>query len=421
MQIEFYLIASLFVMLALAFVWLPMLRRAVVTSQDQLQARTLANVANYQAEKDDIQQQLLAGDIDKQQADRLLSELDRALLDDSQSEPEAVQVQQRLGLWWIAPLILVPVISFAVYFKLGGLDELELQYQLENLSQPETIEAQRQQLMDLHQVIQQVATKHGDSKPDYWVLAGQTAMNVQDYRSAELNYAELAKAFPDDGEVVAYWAQAAFLAANRVMTPKIQGLTQRALALDPNQTTALGLIGIAAFEAKDYAAAVDAWGKIVANMPAGSPDAEVIMQGINSAIALAASEGVDVALPEQDKGPEIQVTVRLSEELQVNGLELSDQAILFVFAQAESGPKMPLAVQRLDPRNLPIDITLDDTMGMTPAMRLSQFDKVTVSARISQSGVVMANTGDYQVSNVVHLELSKTPLSAALVIDQRLP
>ncbi len=419
MQIEFLILAGLLILTAIAFVLLPLLRSNLVSSHDQLQARKLANVANYQSEKDDIQQQLVAGDIDEQQASKLLSELDLALLDDSKNEQQLSLRAGSIGMWWLVPGILLPLLSIGFYGKLGGIDELELQRQLEGLSQPETIEEQRQQLLNIHQTIQDVALKHGEKKPDYWVLAGQTAMNGQDYRAAEMNYAELAKVFPDDAEVIAYWAQAAFLAAERQMTSRIAGLTERALALNPNQTTALGLIGIAAFEAQDYAKAVEAWGKIVNAMPKGSPDADVIMQGINSAMALAAAAGVEVAMPVRDNGPLIMVSVSLSDELLKAGLELSDQAILYVFAQAESGPKMPLAVQRLNPRSLPVAITLDDTMGMTPAMRLSQFERVTVGARISQSGAVMANAGDYEVGKVVHLNISDDELVADLVIDQR--
>ena len=69
---------------------------------------------------------------------------------------------------------------------------------------------------------------------------------------------------------------------------------------------------------------------------------------------------------------------------------------LFVYAKAASGPPMPLAVQRLRAGDLPVTVKLDDSMAMTPAMRLSSFPEVTVGARISSSGQAMPQSGDME-------------------------
>src|SRR6056300_1406547 len=195
MQLEFYLIAVVLVLLALLFVVLPLLRHHETLDDDQQEARQLANVANYNSEKRDLETQLANGDITEQEANSLLAELDRTLLDDS--EGSELHVESRRGLWWVVPLVSLPLIIFFTYHRLGGLDEILLQDRLVNLTMPESIEEQRAEVLDLHSNIQAVAAKHGEYKPDYWVIAAQTAMNVQDFKAAASNYAELARLYPD--------------------------------------------------------------------------------------------------------------------------------------------------------------------------------------------------------------------------------
>jgi len=69
---------------------------------------------------------------------------------------------------------------------------------------------------------------------------------------------------------------------------------------------------------------------------------------------------------------------------------------LFVYAKAINGPGMPLAIQRFHVSDLPVRFSLDDSMAMTPAMKLSKFPRVRVYARISRTGQAMPSAGDLQ-------------------------
>ena len=57
---------------------------------------------------------------------------------------------------------------------------------------------------------------------------------------------------------------------------------------------------------------------------------------------------------------------------------------------------MPLAILRKEVKDLPLTFTLDDSLAMTPAMRLSSATRVVVGARISKRGDATAQPGDMQ-------------------------
>ena len=76
---------------------------------------------------------------------------------------------------------------------------------------------------------------------------------------------------------------------------------------------------------------------------------------------------------------------------------VSPEDTVFIFARPAEGARVPLAVLRKQVRDLPSDFSLDDSLAMSPAARLSQASSVIVGARISKSGNPMSQPGDIEV------------------------
>lgn len=89
----------------------------------------------------------------------------------------------------------------------------------------------------------------------------------------------------------------------------------------------------------------------------------------------------------------LKVTVALSPA--VAKLAAPSDAV-FIFARAVQGPRMPLAIVRKQVKDLPTTVILDDSVSMSPQIKLSNVPEVVVVARVSKSGTAGAQAGDLE-------------------------
>ena len=80
---------------------------------------------------------------------------------------------------------------------------------------------------------------------------------------------------------------------------------------------------------------------------------------------------------------------------------------------------MPLAAARLQVKDLPAEVRLDDSMAMMPAMTLSSVPEVQIVARVSRGGEPTAQSGDLESEPRVVAVADGAALS--LVIDRKIP
>ncbi len=92
-------------------------------------------------------------------------------------------------------------------------------------------------------------------------------------------------------------------------------------------------------------------------------------------------------------GASLKVTVSLSPAV---AKQAAPDDVVFVFARAVNGPRMPLAIVRKQVKDLPATIVLENSQGMGSGMTLSSAPEVIVVARVSKSGMANAQNGDLE-------------------------
>jgi len=221
-------------------------------------------------------------------------------------------------------------------------------------------------------------------RPDnlhYSALLGRFYMGQQDYQQASEIYRDLATAAPGDAQALAYAAQAEFLAAGRVLSDESRLLAEQALAVDPHQRTALGLLGMASFEQGQFRAAIEYWERLLVTEPAGSDSASMIASVIERARENLGEEGAASVSEPEALEPGVTVSVSMPDSAEYG---MGDT--VFVLARSpESGSRMPIAVQRLSAAQLPVTLRLSDSNSMA-GQKISEAESVLVVVQVSPNG-----------------------------------
>ncbi|WP_373990385.1 c-type cytochrome biogenesis protein CcmI [Duganella sp. BuS-21] len=230
--------------------------------------------------------------------------------------------------------------------------------------------------------------------PNGWALLARSYSAMGRFVAASGAYARLVALIPDDAQILADYADVLAMTQNQKLDGEPERLLARALAADPKNVKALILSGDAAFSRQDHATAALRWQAALANAAPGSEFAQMARD--NLAHLGAPSVGPASATA---PAPAAAGAAAVSGSLELDPAlrdQVSDTDTVFIVAKAADGPRFPLAVLRKQVRDLPLRFTLDDSMGMMPDVKLSQFDKLIITARISKSGNAIAAPGDLE-------------------------
>lgn len=399
--------------LALAIIWWPHLRqdvRPAVTST----SRTETNTQIYRANLEKLQRQLDDELIDDAEYKTLKTELDHKLLQDEEAAKQQLELRPRAKFWPILLSLLVVAISISLYFRIGAYHKLSPAHPTSagaphgQMSQEQLVESQ------LAQLEQQTQAEPDNSEA--WFNLGHTYISVGKFDEAIAAFDKVIAQLGERAEFIGPQAQALYYKNNQQMTPQVQAKIDQALALDPNDVSTLVLLGMHSYLNADYATAINHWQQVL-NTNRPDIDREALNGAINDAKQRLVEAGEPV--PETTAaapGPEIKVKVEVDPSL--NDRIKADQ-VVFIYAVAIEGPRMPLAAVKLTAGELPTEVTLNDAMAMTPNLKLSSVEQVHIFGIVSQSGNAGIKPGDLQ--GILRGISTNTDKTVQLLIDQQVP
>ena len=371
----FWLIGAALAAAALAWMLRPLLARR----RGGPVSREAANVAIYRDQLRELEKDLAAGTLARADYERARAELEARLLEDVR-EPEKAAASRPAGRGAALALgAAIPVLALTVYLAVGN---------------PQTLSRQIEHgatVQQLETMVGRLAARLRENPDDAqgWQLLGRSYAALGRYAEAAHAYGQAALRAPRDAELLVDFADVLAMTRGQRLEGEPEKLIRRALEIDPKNLKALALAGTVAFERKDFAQAAEYWERMLALVPPDSENARMIQQNVSEARALAGA--AQSALPATQGA--LRGTVVLSPTLEQ---QASPDDTVFVFARAAEGPPMPLAVARTRVRDLPYRFELDDTMAMSPSLKLSSFARVVVGARVSKSGNATPQPGDLQ-------------------------
>ena len=373
------------------------------------------NVAIYREQQEQFQRQLDNAEISLEQFEQLSADAKQLLLSNTASQSADSPQQDNTGLWLLPVLVvLLTASSWLLYSELGAqADEDILQLITAGAEVSDNTEAAQLWRQQLNSAI----AARVEQRPDniyYWVMLAQSAIAEGELLQASNYFAAAIKAQPDDGYLLAQYAETLYLVAGSQFTPAVVEAMDKAFAVDSNNATVLGLKGIQAFEQRQLALAISYWqGARQSLDPAGST-AKALLIGIERAKMLLADGGTVTQTGE--KGSiKIEVSVTIDDSIDYT----PDQQVFVAVVEA-TGPPMPIAARKLRAADLPVTLNLTAADELMVGRTLASAQAVRLVARLSTSGSATAQSGDWEaISPIVDLPNDQNPIE--LVINRQRP
>lgn len=421
----------------MGYLLLPLFR----TQDEVVDDRKQQNIRIVREQMAELESSFERAEVDSEQYSERRSELEQALLLDvgednldhgsnshlgNADSLKTATPNTSLTSWFSAGLLLlaVPASAITLYMSLGTPNAVEMAQVPPKPEIPMTADGKP----DVDKLVANLHAKMrvNPENAQGWYMLGRSYMLMQQYDGAIEAYENLYRLQPEEPDVMLMLADALSMKQQGKMTGRPETLINAALLKVPNNTTALWLSGMALEQKGRLQEAFARWQVLrpLLNGKEGEQaQLDMLISRVESKIAAAngelaktsattsvqakvnngsdkdvsketgAADTKQTDVPETDVDGQAQITVTISLDEKFQKQVVAEDSV-FIYAKAQTGPPMPLAAKRLQVKDLPITITLDDSMAMMPQMKLSMFPAVIVGARVSKSGNAISQNGD---------------------------
>ncbi|MEQ1485120.1 c-type cytochrome biogenesis protein CcmI [Methyloglobulus sp.] len=387
MNSVFWLVASAMVLIALLIILPPLWRKPDNKAADDLDQRNIKIARDRLAE---LQANKESGGLSQAQYDEQVAELELALSDDLELINPTINTHSQ-GCWLVYVLVAaIPFLSASLYWKLGD-------YQAIGRVDEPTQASQTDSAMPSPEVINKMVAGLAEklkAKPDNlegWVMLGRSYKMLERYPESSDAFAHAYQLAGDKADVMLSYAEVLALSKNGDWAGTPKELVMKVLTKEPENLTGLWFAAMANAQQGDKKSAVGFLRKLEALLPADAPDKQQIRDIIANTEGQPSPVQGKVEQSTETSDISLTVQVSLANELQSS---VKPEDTVFIYAQAITGPKMPLAIIRKQARELPLSVNLTDADSMLPNMKLSSFKQVRLLARISKFGNAMPQPGD---------------------------
>ncbi|MFM1712093.1 c-type cytochrome biogenesis protein CcmI [Aeromonas salmonicida] len=334
-----------------------------------------------------------------------LVELQRSLLDDIPDVEQSARGGK--SLIWIPGVLVLVLVSLGLYYKLGAWQEVQrwqdASSRLGELSNRILVERDAQVTeQDLLDFMLALRTRLKDEPNDYrgWLLLGRLSLDGNDPDMAREALERAYDLAPQKTMVAVPYAQALMMTGDDAQADQ---LLSSAIALDPANIEARSVYAFMALQKEDFKTALMRWREMLPLMEKGSTRYAMVERSIDYAEQQLKQRGIAVTTPgaankSDEQGQQLEVK---KGEFPIHvtlaaGIQMPEDAHLFVFAVVPNGPPMPIAVKRIAGPTLPVTLSLGDGDAMMEGSKLSAYPQLQFKARLSRGGNVMNKEGAFE-------------------------
>ncbi|WP_338887791.1 c-type cytochrome biogenesis protein CcmI [Aeromonas rivipollensis] len=337
-----------------------------------------------------------------------LVELQRSLLDDIPDVEQSARGGK--SLIWIPGVLVLVVVSLGLYYQLGAWQEVsrwqDASSRLGELSNRILVERDSEVTeQDLLDFTLGLRTRLKEEPNDYrgWLLLGRLTLDGNDPEMAREALERAYSLAPQKAMVAVPYAQALMMTGEEARADQ---LLQAAIAQDPANIEARSVHAFMALQKEDFQTALVRWRAMLPLLEKGSTRHAMVERSIEYAEQQLRQRGIAVTAAPAAQGAQAgqgsaQVLAVKEGEYPLHitlapGIQLPEDAHLFVFAVIPNGPPMPIAVKRIPGPQLPLTLSLGDGDAMMEGSKLAAYPELQFKARLSRGGNVMNKEGAFE-------------------------